>query len=295
MELERLLKNYLSYKGYKTPIKIIEYFHNQKKDTIEVKFIDDNLTYPIEEMIDLEYLEEYKNQTVRADYDYQMVCREPMTATEEKLERDVMFGQRSDEEIIKKWAERKDKELAKQFLAKKGLNVDRVEGVRYFNNLEMFEITFCKGADKRTCSFPEQEVEMSLKDLMNPEDIPTRPPGIITEKKTLEELELEMNNNHSADAMAYMLRNQFGLPAENKNKEEKEVNYNLYEVILVEKREPGTEPDILIDKKVVAKNREHAKGKAGVNEYLEPADYDTTKFVITTNELFYIREVEDGE
>lgn len=57
----------------------------------------------------------------------------------------------------------------------------------------------------------------------------------------------------------------------------------MYEVIAVRKESKldNTDyPEVEIEKKVVAKTREEAKGKAGVFELFEEEDYDMDKFKI---------------
>lgn len=52
--------------------------------------------------------------------------------------------------------------------------------------------------------------------------------------------------------------------------------YSVYDVIVVDK----DSLEIVIDESVVAKTKKHAKGKAGVYDYLKDKEYDDTKLVV---------------
>ena len=71
--------------------------------------------------------------------------------------------------------------------------------------------------------------------------------------------------------------------------------WSLYHVIAIAKEDAvsGAIPEI--DKKIVAKNSEHAKGLAGVDEMLKRYDYDNTKVVVVIREIIEIKPVEDDE
>ena len=51
----------------------------------------------------------------------------------------------------------------------------------------------------------------------------------------------------------------------------------------------------VIDTSVIAKNSDHAKGKAGVLNKLKEKDFDDTKFVVKVVKIAFIRPVEDDE
>jgi hypothetical protein len=70
--------------------------------------------------------------------------------------------------------------------------------------------------------------------------------------------------------------------------------WSLYQVIAVDK---GKIENIVpeIDRKVIAKNTEHAKGLAGVNDLLEKYNYDNTKLAVRVSNILDIRPVEDDE
>jgi len=71
--------------------------------------------------------------------------------------------------------------------------------------------------------------------------------------------------------------------------------WGLYEVVVVEKDKIGITKYAEINKKVVAKNEEHAKGLAGVNDLLEKYNYDNTKIAIKVDKIMDIKPVEDDE
>lgn len=110
--------------------------------------------------------------------------------------------------------------------------------------------------------------------------------------------------NHRMDAERYMLRERIKdnlKHAKNVsriilNEEENKMmeNYwSLYEVVAVDKEGMDIDPDI--NKKVIAKNEEHAKGLAGVNRLLENYHYDNTKLAVRVTKIMDIKPVEEGE
>ena len=71
---------------------------------------------------------------------------------------------------------------------------------------------------------------------------------------------------------------------------EKEM-WSMYDVIMIDKDKLET----VIDTSVIAKTSMHAKGKAGVYDKLEEAEYDESKFVINVVHIAGIRPVEDED
>jgi hypothetical protein len=75
------------------------------------------------------------------------------------------------------------------------------------------------------------------------------------------------------------------------DKEMLEERWTMYDVVMIDKDE--LEP--VIDTSVIAKNSDHAKGKAGVLDKLKEKDFDDTKFVVKVVKIAFIRPVEDDE
>lgn len=125
----------------------------------------------------------------------------------------------------------------------------------------------------------------------NPEDIIC---GIEPSKETeTEKAAKEVAQNHF-DAFEKLFL--FGdLPkSQNSNEEEKEMGedmWTLYDVVAVDK----DELELAIDKRVIAKTPEHAKGKAGVYELLEDKVYDDTKIKVTVARIMDIKPVEEDK
>lgn len=65
----------------------------------------------------------------------------------------------------------------------------------------------------------------------------------------------------------------------------------LFEVNVVDKESLK----ILIDEKVIAKNREHAKGLTGVYDVLEDKNFDDTKLKIIVEYIASIRPIKEDE
>jgi len=65
----------------------------------------------------------------------------------------------------------------------------------------------------------------------------------------------------------------------------------LFEVNVVDKENLK----ILIDEKVIAKNREHAKGLTGVYDVLEDKNFDNTKLKIIVEYIASIRPIKEDE
>lgn len=117
----------------------------------------------------------------------------------------------------------------------------------------------------------------------------------------------QMEREHQVDALRYTcggIANFMGPTKEegnmtatgmraNEPREPREM-WSLYQVIAVDK---GKIENIVpeIDRKVIAKNTEHAKGLAGVNDLLEKYNYDNTKLAVRVSNILDIRPVEDDE
>ena len=99
---------------------------------------------------------------------------------------------------------------------------------------------------------------------------------------------------HRIDTQRYAYMQMFGVK---NNKEEDNMGeemWGLYQVIAVDKEDKSkVTPNI--DKKVIAKNTEHAKGLAGVNDLLEKYNYDNTKLAVRVSNILDIRPVKDDE
>ena len=77
------------------------------------------------------------------------------------------------------------------------------------------------------------------------------------------------------------------------DKMEKEM-WSLYHVVVVDKEERSKiTPNI--DKKVIAKNEDQAKGIAGVADLIANKEYDNTKLAIKVIRIMDIRPIEDDE
>ena len=108
-------------------------------------------------------------------------------------------------------------------------------------------------------------------------------------------------NDHQADVFRYAISQinkeedkmpTMGMSA-NEPREPREM-WSLYQVLAVEKSQvENIVPEI--DRKVIAKNTEHAKGLAGVNDLLEKYNYDNTKLAVRVSNILDIRPVEDDE
>jgi len=117
----------------------------------------------------------------------------------------------------------------------------------------------------------------------------------------------QMEREHQVDALRYTcggIANFMGPTKEEGNmtatgmdkplKNEPREMWSIYQVIAIEKENCG-EGIPEIDTKVVAKNAEHAKGLAGVNDLLEKYNYDNTKLAVRVSNILDIRPVEDDE
>lgn len=80
------------------------------------------------------------------------------------------------------------------------------------------------------------------------------------------------------------------LRSDEKMGEEEEL-WTMYDVIMIDKDELET----VIDTSVIAKNADHARGKAGVFDKLKEKDFDDTKFVVKVAKIADIRPVKEDE
>lgn len=67
--------------------------------------------------------------------------------------------------------------------------------------------------------------------------------------------------------------------------------WSMYDAIVIDKEKLR----IVIDERVIAKNAEHAKGKAGVLDRLAEKDFDNTKFAIKVAKIMDVKPVDDGK